>query len=303
MVRDSLGKRTMLSNQTTALVLFIAGYLSAIVTTVLVLGYSRWFLSMMLATFLCVLTFMTIVFIVAWKIRRTDLVDMAWGLAFIVAAVSSFMLSDTRAEPGANVQTLITLLVIVWGLRLAYIIYKRLRSHGEDKRYVELRKEWRGNMALNTYLRIFVVQAVLATIISTAVIFVNISLPRELNVLSFIGLAIWLVGFYFEAVGDAQLKRFLSNPASKGKLLTSGLWSFTRHPNYFGEATMWWGIFVIALSVPFGWFGIITPVIITYLLLFVSGVPMTEKAFDGRPGWEAYKARTSKFFPRLPRKS
>lgn len=293
----------MLSNRLTALVVFVAAYVSAVITTLVVMGSSQWFLSMMLATFLCVLAFMTIVFMVARKLRRTDLVDMAWGPAFIVAAISSFILSDAPIELGANVQTLVTLLVIAWGARLAYVIYKRLRSHAEDKRYVELRKEWKGNVAMNTYLRIFVVQAVLATLISTAVIFVNISLPRELNIFAYVGLVIWLVGFYFEAVGDAQLKRFLADPTNKGKLMTSGLWSYTRHPNYFGEATMWWGISVIALTVPYGWFGVITPVIITYLLLFVSGVPMTEKAFDGRPGWNAYKARTSKFVPFPPREA
>ena len=112
---------------------------------------------------------------------------------------------------------------------------------------------------------------------------------------------VWLIGFFFEVVGDYQLKTFLANPKNKGKLMTPGLWRYTRHPNYFGEATMWWGIAIIALATPYGWVAIITPVLITYLLLFVSGVPMTEKSFAGKPGWDRYKRQTSIFLPLPPK--
>lgn len=297
----SLRKLSAVSNNTAGLIIFVAWYVSAVLTTVIVAGTYERLAGLFLLTFLSVLGFMTVVFAVAWKIKRTDIVDMAWGPAFIVAAVTSLLLNEYQVSLGLNVQTLVTALVTVWGLRLAYVIFKRLRAHPEDKRYVELRSKWKGSLAFNTYVRIFVVQALLATVISTAVIHTNVSLASSISWLAYAGLAIWLIGFVFETVGDFQLKRFLGDPLNKGKLMTQGIWKYTRHPNYFGEATMWWGIFVIGLSVPYGWLGIITPVVITYLLLFVSGVTMTEKSFEGRPGWKAYKASVSKFFPLPPR--
>ena len=138
-------------------------------------------------------------------------------------------------------------------------------------------------------------------IVSAAVITVNLSNATGMSVWTAIGATIWIIGFLFESIGDAQLKRHLANPDSKAMLMTSGLWRYTRHPNYFGEATQWWGIWVIALGVPFGWVAIISPLVITYLLLFVSGVPLTEKRFEGRTGWNEYKQRTSKFIPLPPR--
>lgn len=295
-----MDKLSKVGNSAALLIIFLAWYLSATITTLIVNGSYAQTAFVMFWVFVSVLIFMTIAFIISWRIRRTDLVDMAWGPAFIIAAVTSFLLNGYDVAVGLNVQTLVTLLVALWAARLTFSIYKRLKSHPEDERYVALRRKWSGNVALNTYLRVFVVQAVLAVGISQAVIHINIALPTNLTTLAYVGAAIWLVGFYFETVGDLQLGRFLADQKNKGKLMTRGLWKYTRHPNYFGEATMWWGIFVIALSVPYGWVGVLTPVLITYLLLFVSGVPMTEKSFQGKPGWEAYKKRTSKFIPLPP---
>ncbi|MCL6571176.1 MAG: DUF1295 domain-containing protein [Bacillus sp. (in: Bacteria)] len=123
-----------------------------------------------------------------------------------------------------------------------------------------------------------------------------------LGFLDYIGLATWIVGFFFEVVGDHQLKKFTNKPENKGKLMKYGLWKYTRHPNYFGEATMWWGIFLIALSSPNGWVAIISPMIITLLLLFVSGVPLLEKKYKDHPEFKAYANRTSKFIPMPQRK-
>ena len=124
----------------------------------------------------------------------------------------------------------------------------------------------------------------------------------EINLLVIIGFIVWLIGFYFESVGDKQLANFIHNPENKGKLMTEGLWKYSRHPNYFGEVTQWWGIWIIALSVPYGWVAIIGPITITILILFVSGVPLLEKKYKGRSDFEAYKKRTSIFIP-LPPKS
>lgn len=295
-----LSKLSKVSNQTAALIIFLAWYLSAAITTLIVTGFLQRIALLMTWMFAYVLVFMTIAFIASWKLRRTDIVDIAWGPAFVVAAVSSFLMNSYDVPIGLNVQTLVTGLVIVWAARLSYAMWGRIRSHSEDKRYVALRRKWKGNLALNTYLRIFVLQGVLATVISIAVIHINTSLPTPLDTFAYSGLAIWLIGFLFELVGDLQLKRFLANPKNKGKLMTEGLWKYTRHPNYFGEAIMWLGIFIIALSTPYGWIAVIAPVLIMYLLLFVSGVPLTEKSFESKPGWDAYKKRTSKFVPLPP---
>ena len=249
--------------------------------------------------FLVVIIYISVVFLVALRLKRFDIVDIAWGGAFIITAITSFTLGHAQG----TLQLLVTGLVIIWGVRLAYSIGQRVaRSAAEDPRYVELRQKWKGNMVLNTYVRIFVVQGILATLVSSSVIIINISDVTTLSWLAGAGALIWAVGFLFESVGDWQLKNHLLNPATKGQLMTTGLWRYSRHPNYFGEAAQWWGIWLIALSVPFGWLGIVSPLVITILLLFISGVPLTEKRFEGRPGWQQYKQRTSVFIPLPPRK-
>jgi steroid 5-alpha reductase family enzyme len=252
---------------------------------------------LILAVLLMVVIYMSIVFVIAWWQRRLDVVDIAWGGAFIVAALSSF----AWGEPGW-LQYVVTGLVIVWGVRLSTSILKRfLVSTKEDARYTEMRQRWKSHPVLRSYGQIFLVQACLATLISLSVIVVNLSYVHDISVSAFIGIAVWLVGFLFESIGDAQLRRHLANPKNKGKLMTSGLWRYTRHPNYFGEATQWWGIFIIALSVPYGWLTIVAPLTITALVLLISGVPLTERHFEGRPGWKEYKHRTSVFIPLPPR--
>ncbi|MDQ5932692.1 MAG: hypothetical protein QG649_777, partial [Patescibacteria group bacterium] len=171
----------------------------------------------------------------------------------------------------------------------------------EDKRYIELRKHWKGNLALNTYMRIFVLQAVLVTVTSVALVYIGVSSTAQMSILGYVGAAVWTVGFLFEAIGDKQLKHHLQKADQRGRLLKTGLRRLTRHPSYFGESVMWWGIFIVALSASYGWVAIITPVIITYLLLFVSGVPLAEESMRKKPGWHEYQRRTSVFFPLPPK--
>lgn len=247
--------------------------------------------------FVVLLAYFSLVFVLAWIKKRLDIVDIAWGGAFILAAVTGLFLGKP-----AVLQWIVASLVVIWALRLSGSIFVRFaKSKSEDFRYIEMRRKWKQNVAMNAYLRIFVVQAFLATVISLSTIYITVANTTTLSTAVFLGLGIWLVGFLFEAVGDFQLRRHVADPKNKGKLLTSGLWRYTRHPNYFGEATVWWGVFVIALSVPYGWITVIAPLTITFLLLFVSGVPLTEKKFEGVPGWEEYKKRTSAFFPLPPR--
>ena len=297
-----LSKLPRLRNSTAALVIFMAWYLTASLSVMSLRGQLDDAVLLCGLVFLVVVDFMTVAFVVSRLFGRIDVVDAAWGPAFVVAALASFTLNPYQVAFDWNVQTVMTILVTIWAARLGFVITKRLLTRPEDRRYVELRKSWKGNEMLNTYGRVFLTQAVLATLISSAVIHANLSVATDIGVWAIIGMVVWLVGFFFEAVGDYQLRRHKADPKTSDKqLLTSGLRKYTRHPSYFGEATMWWGIFFIALSTPYGWLTLVTPVIITYLLLFVSGVPMTEKSFEGRPGWAEYKKRTSIFFPLPPR--
>lgn len=248
--------------------------------------------------------FLTIVFFIARRHDRYDLIDSAWGLAFIAIAAVSYLAQPSYSL--ISVQSLVSLLVIIWGMRLSLHIYRRWnRASREDKRYMVFRQKYAksfGGVALSMYLKIYLVQAVLAFVISLPVIIIlNASEMVGFGWYVFVGLLIWLIGFYFEAVGDAQLSAFTRNHRNKGKLMTQGIWRYTRHPNYFGEAVQWWGIATIALSVPFGWLGVISPLTLTILLLFISGIPLTEKYFESRSGWQEYKRKTSKFIPLPPR--
>ncbi len=295
-------KVSKVQNSTAGLIVFFAWYVAASLTVLVMNGSLQDVLRTSASVFVSVLVFMSLMFLVSRVLKRTDIVDAAWGPAFVVAAFAAFVINPYELHVGLNSQTLVTLLVTAWAARLSFVITRRLINKPEDKRYVDLRKQWKGNESVNTFLRIFVVQAALACVISSAVVHINLSMPAILGVFACVGLLVWVIGFSFETIGDWQLKRFLSDPKNKGKLMTSGLWKYTRHPNYFGEATMWWGIFIIALGTPYGWLGIITPVVITYLLLFVSGVPMTERAFKAKPGWATYKKQTSKFLPLPPKR-
>lgn len=248
--------------------------------------------------------FMSSIFFIARQRRRYDLIDVAWGLSFISIAVVAFAGQPTYEL--VSVQTIAITLVIIWGLRLSiHIYYRWSRAPEEDKRYVTQRKQYAkkpGGVALNMYFRVYVTQAVLAIVISLPVIVLNTYGSTDITWVSLVGIVVWLVGFIFETVGDFQLSRFVTKSTSKDKLMTKGLWKYTRHPNYFGEVMQWWGVYLVALVPLYWWLGLLGPVTITILILFVSGVPLTEKHFAGRKGWDAYKKRTSIFLPLPPRK-
>lgn len=244
--------------------------------------------------------FFTIAFFIAQAKKNNGLQDVAWGAGFIVAALYSYLFSNTESLNGL----VITIFVVLWGGRLAYHLFKRNWNSEEDKRYVAMRKRWEANgnnIALIAYLKVFMFQMLLLIIIVQPVLLANTRAGNGLKLVNYIGIAVWIVGYYFEVVGDAQLKKFKSDPSNKGKLMTSGLWAYTRHPNYFGEATMWWGIFLVSIVEPLSLIGIVGPATITFLLLKVSGVPMLEKKYEGREDFEEYKKRTSKFIP-MPEK-
>jgi len=254
----------------------------------------RFFLFTIFAVFL----YMTIVFLFALRKKNNSIVDIAWGLGFIGVAVLTFFLK----EGWTMRHVLLSGLVLIWGMRLAIHIAIRNRGRGEDFRYAKWRKEWGRWFVLRSYFQVFMLQGVLLFFISLPIVFVNFSGGPDLSLLDFLGVGVWGVGFIFEAVGDYQLKLFKKKPENKGKIITTGLWKYTRHPNYFGEAAMWWGLFLISLSVENGWTTIISPLLITFLLLRVSGVAMLEKKYAGNAEFEAYAKRTNAFFPWFPKK-
>lgn len=236
-------------------------------------------------------------FISLWK-KRNDLADIAWGLGFILITLSSLFYQNNFSLRAI----LVALLVLAWGLRLSIHIFLRNKNKKEDFRYKKWRAEWGKLFYIRSYLQIFLLQGLLMLTIALPVIIVMAYSHSPLAWLDLIGLLVWLTGFYFEASADYQLKRFLAHPANQGRIMTQGVWRYSRHPNYFGEIAQWWGIFIIALSVPYGLYGIIGPLAITLLILKVSGVPMLEKRYQDNPAYQEYKKKTSIFFPLPPKK-
>jgi len=238
--------------------------------------------------------YMSAGFVLAQVLADNSIVDVMWGIGFIIMTLFTLIFTGTYLPR----QLLITTLVLIWGFRLGVQIGLRNWGRGEDIRYKNWRQQWGDKFLLYSFLKIFMLQGLVMLFVVYPVILVNITpVQKGLNVLDGIGLLVWCIGLFFEVVGDAQLYQFIKNNANKGKLMTTGLWRYTRHPNYFGEATMWWGIFLIALSVSYGWTALVSPALITYLLLYVSGVPMTERLMENHPDFAEYKRRTSTFFP------
>jgi steroid 5-alpha reductase family enzyme len=232
--------------------------------------------------------------------KDASIADIFWGLGFVLIAWVTFFLADGYLFR----KILIVTLVSVWGLRLAVYIGLRKRGKGEDRRYRKWRDQHGKKFWWVSLFTVFGLQGILLWVISFALQAGQIAAgPARLGWLDAAGLLIWFIGFVFETVGDYQLHRFKADSDNRGKVMDRGLWAYTRHPNYFGESLMWWGIFLIALSVPNSFWTVISPVTITFLLLRVSGVTLLEKNIvEKRPAYRAYKENTSPFFPWFPNK-
>jgi steroid 5-alpha reductase family enzyme len=240
---------------------------------------------------------MNLWFLIALLKKRNDIADTAWGLGFMIVAWISLLIGNSPTW----ISVLVNILVSIWGLRLAWHVYLRNRNKPEDFRYLAWRKEWGKWFLIRSYLQVFILQGLFLFMISIPVVFINLNAPLALNIFVLLGLIVWLIGFYFEVVGDWQLANFIKDPKNKGKLMMEGLWRYTRHPNYFGEVTLWWGIFLTTLMLPNAIFTIIGPLTITILILFVSGVPLLERKYANRSDFKEYMKRTSKFFPLPPK--
>ncbi|NOH02060.1 MAG: DUF1295 domain-containing protein [Chloroflexi bacterium] len=256
---------------------------------------------------LTILVLMTLLWLYSLAIKNSSIVDIFWGMGFVIVYWAGLWtaLDSTNLPPNLDLparSVLLGSLVTVWGLRLSIHIF--LRNHGqpEDFRYTAWRAEAGSAWWRRSFFKVFFLQGVILWIVATPLIAAQTGNVRPLNLLDFFGVGVWLVGFLFEAGGDWQLSRFKKDPANKGKLLTAGLWGLTRHPNYFGDAAQWWGFYLIALSAG-AWWTVFSPILMTYLLVKVSGVAMLEKTLKtAKPGYEEYIARTSPFIPWFSKK-
>ena len=246
-----------------------------------------------------ILTLTSLLWLLSLPLKNASIVDIFWGTGFVVAAWVYLSLSPT--PPGPR-QWLLAGLVSLWGLRLSLHIL--LRNHGkpEDFRYQKWRQEAGPSWTWLSLPRVFWMQGLLLWIISLPLAAAQQpSSSAGLGPLDVLGALVWLLGFFFEATGDWQLARFKANPANRGKVMDSGVWRFTRHPNYFGDAAQWWGFFLLAAGAG-AWWTFLSPLLMTFLLMRVSGVALLEKTLQARPGYAEYTRRTNAFFPWLPKK-
>lgn len=248
-------------------------------------------------TALLILAFVTLWFVVSLIKKRNDVADIAWGLGFVSIC---FYLFFTQA--GSPISALVYSLVSLWGLRLAIHIFLRSKGKAEDFRYKKWREEWGKYFLIRSYLQVYILQGFFMLLISLPILIASLAPPPYFNAFTVIGFLIWLIGFAFEAIGDYQLSVFIKNKKNKTDIMQTGLWRYTRHPNYFGEVLLWWGIFLMVLPMPNGFWGIISPLTITFLLLKVSGIPMLEAKYKDNTLFQDYKRRTSAFFPLPPKR-
>lgn len=249
---------------------------------------------------LVILGLMIGLWLISLLIKDASIVDIFWGTGFVITAWLYFFLTP---EGFITRKLLIASLTTIWGLRLSFHILLRNWGHGEDFRYQKWRQESGRNWWWYSFFKVFALQGLLMWIISIPLLAAQYSLtPTSLIWLDFLGIIIWGIGFIFEAGGDWQLSRFRANPDNKGKLLNTGLWRYTRHPNYFGDAAQWWGFYLIAAAAGGHW-TIFSPILMTLLLRNVSGVAMLEKTLkDSKSGYNEYVESTNAFFPWFPRK-
>ncbi|MFW9784656.1 MAG: DUF1295 domain-containing protein [Candidatus Heimdallarchaeota archaeon] len=268
-------------------------------TMLIIIGYSAIFLFL----------YLVVAFIVGTVKKNNGLMDIFYGPGYFVVALSSLILYYFINLSFNIRQVIVTILVFIWALRLATYVFIRNRGKPEDYRYQAMRKRWKTNIVLKSFIRVYIFQGIVIFIVAFPVWFVNISInPPILNLLDFagvtlwLGIFVWLIGFLFETIADYTLFKFLQKPENKGMIMDRGVWKLSQHPNYFGEVTQWWGLYIIALATPFGFISILGPIFITYMIIKVSGIRLLDKRFEADDKYAEYKRRTSVFFPWFPKK-
>jgi steroid 5-alpha reductase family enzyme len=257
------------------------------------------FLSIYIGGLIILLVLMTILWIASVILTNVSIVDLFWGLSFVIVGWFYF----TRTTGGNEVRkSLLILLVTLWGLRLSLYILWRNWRHGEDFRYQAFRQKYGAHRYWwISFFQTFMFQGFLVWIVSSSLLGAQIQ-GDGLNSLDYLGIGIWVIGIIFEAGSDIQLARFKVNPANQGKLLKTGFWRYTRHPNYFGDAACWWGFGLMSIAAG-SYPAALGAVVMTVLIIRVSGVALLEKSLSvSKPGYDAYVKRTSAFIPLPPKK-
>jgi steroid 5-alpha reductase family enzyme len=250
------------------------------------------------AAALAIAVLMFATWLASLALRNASIVDIVWGLGFVLVAWVVRLQGDTNTTR----QWILVGMTSVWGLRLAGYLFWRNHDQPEDYRYRAMRKRWGPRFPLISLGTVFALQGALMFLVSLAVQLGQVDDSPDVGAVAMIGGALFIVGITFEAVGDLQLARFKAKPGNAGRVLDTGLWRYTRHPNYFGDACVWWGIGLVAAESATGRWGLIGPVVMTVLLLRVSGVSLLEKSLEKRkPEYAAYMARTSAFIPLPPK--
>ncbi|HEY8307583.1 MAG TPA: DUF1295 domain-containing protein [Lapillicoccus sp.] len=247
---------------------------------------------------LAVAILMTVTALVGRRQGRVSVVDTAWGLGFVVVALVAAVVGDGPLWR----RLLVLVLVAVWGGRLARHMHTRNRGKGEDPRYEAMLADQPGHPFLVAVRKVYLVQGAAVWFVSLP-LQVSAASGDGLVLVAVLGAVVWLLGVVFEAVGDAQLARFKADPGNKGTVMDRGLWAWTRHPNYFGDSAVWWGLYLVAASAWPGVLTVLSPVVMTYFLVFATGARLLEKQMSKRPGYPEYQQRTSYFIPRPPKRA
>jgi len=248
-------------------------------------------------TAIAILVVMVVTWLVSLPMRDAGIVDIMWGAGFVISGWAAYFTGD--GHDGRS--DLIIAMVSIWGLRLAFHLARRNLGAGEDWRYRLMRNKHGDRFAIRSLVTVFLLQGVLMWVVSLPVQLAMTPTGPAIGWIAVVGVLLWGIGLFFEAVSDAQLTRFKADPDNAGQVLDDGLWRYTRHPNYFGDFCVWWGIFLVAAETTDALAGIIGPIVMTILLTRVSGVPMLEHSIaKRRPGYADYVERTAAFIPRLP---
>jgi steroid 5-alpha reductase family enzyme len=245
-----------------------------------------------------IFVFMNVMFIIAQIKKDNSIVDIGWGIGFLAVTVGLVINTGFQSP----VHLIFLFMILLWALRLAGYIYKRNRRTGEDYRYAAWRKDWGKNVVWRAYLQVFMLQGAIMWVVLSPLYALFANTTPDFGLAHYFGVFLWIIGFYFESVGDAQMMRFKSDESNNGKLMNKGLWKITRHPNYFGEALLWWGFGVFSFTLELWWLSFIGPAVITFFLLKVSGVVMLERKYNGNSKYDEYKRTTNAFIPWFPKK-
>ncbi len=246
---------------------------------------------MIFSIIISVLFFVHIFFLFALVRKNFAVIDIGWGLGIILIAIVSYL-----HNPLSIKNAVLLMMVVIWGVRLALYIFARSRGKGEDSRYTHFREMWQPHPNIHAYFKVFIGQGILMVVVSLPVSTAMATSAAELSVLNWLGILIWGLGLTFEIWADSYMAWWKSRPEHRGSICTTGPWKFCRFPNYFGEASVWYGIYLAGFSLNSSW-SILGPLTINFLLLKVTGVPPLERSLIKRPGYEEYARRVPRFVP------